>query len=140
MKRIQTIATILMMLGLAVGLAHGQNGTPGLKVTVPFPFVIEQTTLSAGDYLFYSSRDKLWVQEASGRNVAVLLTGVGEEKRVGPNGRAIFDCYFGECFLSQVWIAGQEVGRTLPKSTHQIELASKRPGQQFAVLGRKPQR
>jgi hypothetical protein len=96
--------------------------------------------LSSGDYLFFSSRDKLWVQEASGRTVALLLTGVGDERRAGRNGSAILDCYFGECFLSQVWIAGQEVGRTLPKSKRLIELARKDSGQQFALLGKKPQR
>src|SRR5438045_7727536 len=75
MRRIRTITTILMMLGLCGGLAHGQKGTPGVKVTVPFPFVIQRTTLSSGDYSFFSSRDKVWIQEANGRNVAVLLTG-----------------------------------------------------------------
>jgi hypothetical protein len=138
MRQTLTIATILMMFGLALGAAQGQRGTPGLKVTVPFPFVIQRTTLSSGDYLFFSSRDKLWVQEASGRSVALLLTGVGDEKGAGREGRVIFDCYFGECFLSQVLIAGEEVGRTLPKSKRQIELASKSTGQQFALLGKKP--
>jgi hypothetical protein len=138
MKRVRTISAILMF-GLAVGLAHGQMGTPGLKVTVPFPFVIQRTTLSSGDYLFFSSRDKLLVQEASGRSVALMLTGVADDARAGRHGSVIFDCYVGECFLSQVWIAGQEVGRTLPKSKRQIELARKGTGQQFALLGKKPQ-
>jgi hypothetical protein len=141
MRQVRTIATILMMmLGSAVGLVHGQNGTPGLKLTVPFPFVIQKTTLPPGDYLFFSSHAKLWVQEASGRNVALFLTGVGDGRTAERDGRAIFDCYFGECFLSQVWIAGEDGGRTLPKSKRQVELASKGSGQQFALLGKKPQR
>ncbi len=140
MTHVRTIATLLMMWGFVVGSAHGQKGAPGVKVTVPFPFVIQRTTLSSGDYFFFSSRDKVWVQEASGRNVAVLLTGAQDRRIPERDGRVIFDCYSGECFLSQVWIAGQEVGRTLPKSKRQIELASKDPGQQFALLGNKPQR
>ncbi len=140
MRHVRTIATVLMMLGFVVGSAQGQKGAPGIKVTVPFPFVIQRTTFSSGDYLFFSSRDKVWVQEASGRNVAVLLTGAQDGRAPQRDGRVIFDCYFGECFLSQVWIAGQEVGRTLPKSKRLIELARKGSGQQFALLGKKPQR
>jgi hypothetical protein len=62
MRHIRKIATILMMLGLWGGSAHGQKGAPGVKVTVPFPFVIQRTTFSSGDYSFFSSRDKVWIQ------------------------------------------------------------------------------
>jgi hypothetical protein len=140
MRHIRTIAAIVMMLGLWGGSAHGQKGAPGVRVTVPFPFVIQRTTFSSGDYLFFSSRDKVWIQEASGRSVAVLLTGAQDGRAPERDGRVLFDCYSGECFLSQVWIAGQEAGRTLPKSKRQIELASKGSVQEFALLGKKPQR
>src|SRR6266568_5346696 len=60
MRHIRTIATILMMLGLWGGSVHAQKGAPGVKVTVPFAFVIQRTTFSSGDYLFLSSRDKVW--------------------------------------------------------------------------------
>ena len=138
MRRIRPITTILMMLGLCAGLAHGQKGTPGVKVIVPFPFVIQRTTFSSGDYSFFSSRDKVWIQEANGRNVAVLLTGAQDGRVTEKDSRVIFDCYLGECFLSQVWIAGQEGGRTLPKSRRQIELAKTYMGQQFSLSGKTP--
>ncbi len=140
MRHVRTIATLLMMWGFVVGSAHGQKGAPGIKVTVPFRFVIQRTTFSSGDYSIFSSRDKVWVQEASGRNVAVLFTGAVDGRVPGRDGRVIFDCYSDECFLSQVWIAGQEAGRTFPKSKRQIELLSASAGQQFVLLGKKPQR
>ena len=116
MRHIRTIATILMVLGLWRGSVHGQKGAPAVKVTVPFPFVVQRTTFSSGDYLFFSSGDKVWIQDASGRNVAVLLTSAQDRRVPEKHGRVIFDCYLGEYFLSQVWIAGEEGGRTLPKS------------------------
>lgn len=136
----RTITALLLTLGFVVGSAHGQAGSPGIKVTVPFRFVIGRAAFSAGEYSIFSSRDKVWVQEASGRNVAVLLTSPLGGRVPERDGRVIFDCYFEECFLSQVWIAGQEAGRTLPKSKRQIHLASTGAGQQFALLGAKPQR
>jgi hypothetical protein len=140
MRHIRTIAALLLMSGLLVGSAHGQAGSPGIKVTVPFRFVIGGTSFSAGEYSVYSSHDKVWVQEASGRNVAVLFTGALDGKVLEKDGRVIFNCYFDECFLSQVWIAGQNTGRTLPKSKRQLELAKTNAGQEFALLGTKPQR
>jgi hypothetical protein len=140
MRHVRTIATLLIALGSVVGSSQGQKGAPGIKVTVPFRFEIQRMTLASGDYLFFASRDKVWVQEASGRNVAVLMTGMVEGKVSDGDGRVLFDCYSGECFLSQVWIASQEAGRKLPKSERQIELASKGAVQEFALLGKKSQR
>jgi hypothetical protein len=134
MKYSRMITAALMMLGFVVGSVHGQAGAPRIKVAVPFRFAIEGKTFTAGQYAFISSRDKLWVQEASGRNVAVLFTGALEGKVPVRDGNVIFDCYLDECFLSQVWIGGAEAGRTLPKSKHEIQLAK-----QIALMGRKSQ-
>jgi hypothetical protein len=140
MRHVRTIATLLMALGSVVGSSQGQKGAPGIKVTVPFRFEIQRMAFASGDYFFFSVLDKVWVQEGSGKNVAVLMTGMVEGKVPEGDGRVLFDCYSGECFLSQVWIAGQEAGRKLPKSRRQIELASKGSVQEFALLGKKPQR
>jgi len=136
MRHVRTIAAALVMSGFVVGSIHGQAGAPGIKVTVPYRFAIEGKIFSAGQYTFLSSREKLWIQESGGRNVAVLFTGALEGKVPERDGKVIFDCYFNECFLSQVWIAGAEAGRTLPKSKHEIQLAKTDPGQQFALLGK----
>jgi hypothetical protein len=83
---------------------------------------------------------RLLVQEATRRNVALLITRPFIDKLSEQKSRVIFDCYFGECFLSQVWFAGQGAGRILPSSKHQVELVTKGGGQQFDLLGAKPQR
>lgn len=139
MRHLRTIAALLLMSGFVAGTSRGQAGSPGVKVTVPFRFVIGGTTFSAGDYSIYSARAKVWVQEASGRNVAVVFTSGLDAKVPERGGRVVFDCYLNECFLSQVWIAGQDGGRELPKSKRQIELAKRGAPQQFALLGKKPQ-
>jgi hypothetical protein len=140
MRHVRNIAAVLMMLASVVGSGHGQAGAPGIKVTVPFRFVIERTTFSSGDYLMFSSRDKVWVQEASGRTVAVVVTDALDGRVPEYGGRVIFDCYVSECFLSRVWVAGQDAGRTLPKPKREIQLARTGAGQQFSLLGSKPKR
>jgi hypothetical protein len=127
-----------MMFGFLLEAAHAQKGAPGIRVTVPFRFTIQRTTFSSGEYLIFSSRDRVWVQEASGRNIAVLLTGWLGGRVPERDGKVIFNCYFHQCFLSQLWIAGLEAGLEFPKPKRQVELASTIAGQQFAVLGKKP--
>jgi hypothetical protein len=135
MRHVRMMAALLLILGFVVATAQGQTGAPGIRVTVPFRFAVGRTTFSAGQYSVFSSRDKIWIQDANARNVAVSYTGALEGKVPEKNGKIIFDCYLGECFLSQVWIAGLQAGRELPRLKHQIELEGKTPGQQFVLLG-----
>jgi len=140
MRTLRTIAAVVLVLGFVVGSTYGQWGAPKMKVTVPFQFSIGQTTLSAGQYLITSLDDRVLVQEVGGRNNAITFAGRRDGKVSEQNSRAIFDCYLGECFLSQVWFSGQEAGYTLPQSKRQIQLAKTSTGQQFALLGTtKPQ-
>ena len=140
MRNLRTIAAVVLMLGFVVGSIYGQSGAPKMKVTVPFQFSIGQATLSAGQYLITSLNDRVLVQEVSGRNNALTFTGRLDRKVSEQNSRVIFDCYSGECFLSQIWFTGQEAGHTLAQSKRQIQLAKTSTGQQFALLGTtKPQ-
>ena len=140
MKYTRTIATLLLMLCLVVGSAHGQAGSLAIKATVPFRFAIGGTSFAAGEYSIYPSSDRIWVYDASGRNGAVSFTGALDGKIPEHGGKVVFDCYFDECFLSQVWISGLGAGRTLPKSKRQIQLAKTVTRQEFALLGTKPLR
>jgi hypothetical protein len=140
MRNLRTIAAVLLMLGFVVGSIYGQSGTPKLKVIVPFQFWIGQATLSAGQYSITSLNDRVWVQEVNGRNNALTFTGRLDGKVSEQSSKVIFDCFSGECFLSQIWFAGQEAGYTVPQSKHQVELAARGGGQQFALLSTKSSR
>ena len=136
MRQQVRIAAVLLVVGsFVLGSARGQAGSPGIKVNVPFSFAIGGKTLSAGEYKVYSSSEKVWVQEANGRNVAVLSTNALDGKVPARDGKVIFNCYLNECFLSQVWIAGQEAGRRLPVTKRQVQLAKRGAGQEYALLG-----
>src|SRR5258708_34333626 len=123
MRTLRTIAAVVLMLGFVVGSTYGQWGAPKMKVTVPFQFSIGRTTLSAGQYLITSLNDRVLVQEVGGRNNALTLAGRLNGKVSEQNSRVIFDCYFGECFLSQVWFFGQEAGHTFLQSNGKFKLA-----------------
>jgi hypothetical protein len=55
-------------------------------------------------------------------------------------GQAVFECYGDHCFLSRFWIADQNAGYQLLRSSLETKIAAKQAGQYFAVLGTPPQR
>jgi hypothetical protein len=135
MKLVTKIVAVLLMVGFFSGLAYAQAGTAEIKVNVPFQFVIGRTTYFAGQYSILSTHEKIWVQDANGRNVTALFASALDGKVPDHDGRVVFDCYYGECFLSQVWIAGQQTGQTLPKSKRALELAKMSPVQKYDLAG-----
>jgi hypothetical protein len=139
MRRMRIAVAALLTMGFAAGSVYAQAGAPGIKVNVPFRFNIGTTMYAAGEYSFLSSGERVWLQEVNGRNVAVSFTGKANGRVPERDGKVVFDCYAGECFLSQVWIAGQEAGRELVKSKRGIQLARTGSGEQIALLGTKPQ-
>ncbi|HUL14969.1 MAG TPA: hypothetical protein VLV88_03160 [Terriglobales bacterium] len=139
MKNLRTIAVFALMLGIVVGSVHGQTGTPTIKVNVPFRFAIGGISLSSGQYSITSVNDRVLVQEASGRSVALLMTRTLGAKAKERNSRVVFDCYFDECFLSQVWFASLGTGHTLPQSKHQVELAKTSEAKQLILSSKESQ-
>ena len=127
------IASMLLLAGLAVGSAHAQMG--GMKVSVPFKFVLMGKTFSAGQYILVPAGEKVQIQNSHGLSVAIVTTDRLSGKVPDRDGRVIFNCYAEQCFLSQVWVPGQDAGRMVPKSKFEIELTRTQKQQQFAFLG-----
>lgn len=132
------IPSLFLLVGLAVAPAYAQTG--GTKVNVPFKFVVAGKTFSAGQYVVLPERDNIRIRNSDGRTVAIVTTDAQSGTVPHRNGRVVFNCYGEQCFLSQVWVLGQDTGRRLPKSKLEIERAQRQTEQQFAVLGTKSQR
>jgi hypothetical protein len=137
-----TKTTLLASLGLLVGLsvapAYGQVW--GVRVKVPFKFVVANKTLPEGDYLLSSVHDEVFVQDSQGKRVAMVLTNAVGGRTIGKTGEVIFECYADLCFLSQVWTPGQDTGRELLKSRVETEIAKRETGKYFALLGTEPRK
>jgi hypothetical protein len=137
-RTVRIITPLLLILILAIGSGYAQAGRAGIKVAVPFSFTVGQGTFSPGDYFIFSRLDKVWVRDTTGRTVVMLVSDPIEGRVPERDGRAVFACYSDQCFLSQVWIAGQDSGRILPKSKRQLRLANAQPGQLYSLIGTNP--
>lgn len=128
---------------LAVSLLGGAHGAfaqqPVLRVQVPFAFHDGSHTFSAGLYEIRAARENMLViQSASGDSAGLSMTQGAWQQRAPDTARLIFHKYGDEYFLSEVWTAGNTLGRKLLTSRAEKQLLSspaKRevPGTQVAL-------
>ncbi|MBZ5657487.1 MAG: hypothetical protein LAO56_19640 [Acidobacteriia bacterium] len=131
MKRQTLQLASLCLLTFAATLAQTQSK---ITVKVPFNFVISDRTFPPGQYSASSSRDKLTVQDSTGKPVFIGVTNSVSGRRVGDTGQVVFHCYGDRCFLSEFWTPTRENGNQLLPSRYESELARYRKGTEFALL------
>ncbi len=135
-KKTTLLASLGLLVGIAAAPAYGQVW--GVKVKVPFKFVVANKTLPEGDYLLSAVRDEVFVQDSQGKRVAMVSTNAVSGRTVGKTGEVVFECYTDVCFLSQLWTPGQDNGRELLRSPKEAEIARRETGKYFALLGAEP--
>ena len=136
-KETLLLAALCLSVGTAVFPAYGQTG--GVKVKVPFKFVVANKTLPAGEYVLSSVRDRVLIQNSESKSVAMVLANAISGHSTSRNGQVVFQCYIDQCFLSQLWTPSQDVGRQLLKSRGETEVAKRETGKYFALLGMQAQ-
>jgi len=124
-------AGLCLLLTFAATFAHAQSR---ITVKVPFNFVISDKTFPAGQYSVSASRDRLTVQDATGKPVFIGMTNAVSGRRVGNTGQVVFHCYDDRCFLSEFWMPTRDNGSQLLPSRYEAELARHQKGTEFALL------
>ena len=131
---LQKTVMLAMFLMLAVGLGHAQSG---IRVNVPFNFEIGGQTFPAGEYSLKPLPrfpHAVALQNQSGRTLSYIGTNSLQSRDVASSTKLVFNRYAGQYFLTQMWVAGSEVGWETMKSPVEIQLAKYSPGQQIALL------
>lgn len=102
MKRILTIAFVLVSTLIAAGTSWGQNHR--VKATVPFRFTVGDFTLPAGTYTIDSaanSPDVLVLRNLQ-KGIQIVATGRSNESNPQRLDALVFNHYGGQYFLSQI--------------------------------------
>jgi hypothetical protein len=120
-----------MVLLAGASLAEAQ----AVSLKIPFSFVISDRTFPAGQYSLASSREKVMVQDAEGKTIAMMFSNAVSGRQVGATGEVVFHCYGNHCFLSELWTPTSDVGRQLLRSKYEIETAKLAPETYFALMG-----
>lgn len=125
MKRGSLVA-IAVLTFLMVACAFGQVSTP-ITANIPFDFAVGKMVLPAGDYTLNSQVSgypaTYLLQGADGRSGIFLLTNMAHWKGPEePRTELVFHRYGDRYFLAQIWM-GNDIGRQLPVTKEEKELA-----------------
>jgi hypothetical protein len=125
-----------VLVALTVSIAHAQIGGDVIKAKVPFDFSVGTRAFAAGEYSLNSLLPRtMLLRNQGGRVVAAIGTHSVQSSEVQKSAKLVFNTYNGHYFLAQIWNEGRNIGRELPQSPVEIEMATKHsPGPQVALL------
>jgi hypothetical protein len=122
-KQVLTLVGVLSLL-LVAGSAFAQSGQ--IRANVPFNFTVNHTALAAGTYSISTTGGTdsiLLIQDANGKAVKLVGSNHVQASKLSDRTKLVFRCYGDRYFLAQVWMRGSQMGRELPKSTLESEIA-----------------
>jgi hypothetical protein len=129
-----TFVGVLSLL-LVAGSALAQAGE--VRASVPFNFIVNHTTLPAGDYAISStagSDQVLVIRGMNGKTVKLVNANRVESAQPASRTKLVFRCYGDRYFLAQIWTQGSHRGRQLPKTTLESEVALNATSHQVVLM------
>lgn len=130
----QLFALIGLGLLLATASAYAQTGV--VKANVPFNFIVNKAELPAGQYTIQSvgsSASAMSIQSLDNQIVKLVLPHACESPKTQETSKLVFHRYGSQYFLAQIWTAGYEQGKELPKSSRETEVAQDYPVQNVVL-------
>ncbi len=131
----QMFALIGLTLLLAAASAFAQTAV--VKANVPFSFIVDKADFPAGEYTIQSlgtSGTAITIQSSDRKVIKVVMPNACESQKAQPNTKLVFHRYGDRYFLAQIWTAGNHLGRELPKSGREAEIAMDYPAQSVVVV------
>lgn len=126
-----------MMLGIVVLLGVSEGQAQNAKVNIPFNFTIGAQRFPAGEYVLKPLlQHTTLLQNQRGRGLTNIATNSVESQQPSTDTRLIFNRYYDQYFLSQIWEEGNSIGRQLTKSSAEIEMikAKSPPEEEIALI------
>jgi hypothetical protein len=131
----QMFALLGLGLLLATASAYAQTGV--VKVNIPFNFVVDKAELPAGQYIIQNlgiTGNATSIHSPDNKVVKVVLPNVCESSQAQKTTTLVFHRYGTDYFLAQIWKAGSERGKELPRSGRENEIAMDSPAQNVVVV------
>lgn len=126
MKR--QIARLFGVFGLLLMAACANAQSVNVKANVPFDFVVDNVTLPAGAYNIQSINDAigsstLLISGSDSKVMRLVSSDGAENLNAAATTHLIFHRYGDSYFLAQVWMQGEQHGRSLRKTRREAEIA-----------------
>lgn len=125
-KQLLHIAATLSLF-LMLGVAAAAQTSREMTIAIPFDFYVGKTALGAGTYTVYrmssTTGDGFMLRSADRRTKVIFNTQSIQSPGALVGGKVEFRRYEDKYFLARVWTDGNKVGRELPQSSLERELA-----------------
>jgi len=119
--------SILMVVLALMMVGEAAAQTVRMKANVPFDFVVNGSTLPAGEYSIQSfgtaDGKTLLVKNADLTDKALVNSISVQSLRSAKETKLVFHRYGDRYFLAEVWTEGNDRGNELPKSSREVETA-----------------
>jgi|SRR5579863_7310388 len=110
-----------LLLAASASIAQTKQGD--VTADIPFPFVVATQTLPAGHYIVSPANvDSLSIHDASHHSMFVP-THSAQRSMNDDHCKLVFHRYGDTYFLSEVWVAGNPMGKALFRSRAERDLA-----------------
>ena len=119
-KQLSVLLGMVLLVGMS---AYAQ--TLNLKADVPFNFIISGATLPAGEYTIQGlgAGSAIAVRGPNPKANTIVLSQRCASGNAAKQSKLVFHRYGDRYFLAQLWVAGRDSGRQLPKSPREMEVA-----------------
>jgi hypothetical protein len=120
------MAAAMTLTALASTRAAQAQAQDQLVITIPFDFAAGSASLPAGDYSVkvISVNHTLMLMNRDNPRVSMfLIAHDATSAKPQTQSKLVFNRYGDRYFLSQVWVEGSELGKELPKSSREKEIA-----------------
>jgi hypothetical protein len=116
----------LVGLGLLLTAASAYAQMPLVKVNVPFNFIANKSVMPAGEYTIdtlITSSNSLLIHSTTLKTGDIVLSNPCESRDAASQSKLVFHRYGDRYFLSQIWVQGETIGRQLPRTRREVEVA-----------------
>jgi len=113
----------LLSLLLVAGSATAQ--TIHVRGDIPFDFIVGNKTLPAGVYDLGSLQmaDALLIEADNRKSSMMVISNAAETFRPADKTKLVFRRHGDQYFLAEIWVKGSQLGRELPKTSREKEVA-----------------
>jgi hypothetical protein len=132
MKMLRIALSVALLLAASIPFAQTKPGD--LVADIPFVFVVAGRTLPPGHYIVSNLSQTLSIHDR--QNQGVLAPAHSAHRPAHENGsKMVFHRYGDTCFLSEVWVGDNSIGKRLFPSRAERELAEHGTEREVAVMG-----
>jgi hypothetical protein len=131
----KSFTILCFFVSMAVGIGHTQSASSMFTARIPFEFAAGSQIFPPGEYTVKALlQHTLSVGNQKRRATTNVLTNSLESAKAPVGAKLVFYGYDGQYFLAQVWMAGDNVGHEVIKSSVERELAKRTPDRQVASV------